>query len=270
MKDRDYETKKLRLIEEKLDKLRKKFKDEDDFKTVESVFDTYTLLALYKLFNEGYLDTLHGVISTGKEANVYMGLSPKGEYIAVKIYRTSTLDFKKLLKYIEGDPRFSVIRKKTHKRVYLWAQKEFKNLQLAKNANVRVPTPITVFKNVLLMEFIGERGLPAPLLKDSILQNPEDILQDILLNVYRLYNDAKLVHADLSEYNILLLRDIPYLIDMAQSVSIRHPNALCFLVRDIKNILRFFKDDIGIAVPTVQDVFKEITGVDLNEYTDIC
>ncbi len=262
--------KKLRLIEEKLDKLRKKFKDENDFKTVESVFDTSTLLALYKLFNEGYLETLHGVISTGKEANVYWGISPKNEHIAVKIYRTSTLDFKRLLKYIEGDPRFVTIYKKTHKRVYLWAQKEFKNLSTAKSAGVRVPAPIKVFKNILLMEFIGENGLPAPLLKDFLPEHPEKVFFDILSNIDMLYNKAKLVHADLSEYNILMLDETPYLIDMAQGVSIRHPNALCFLARDLKNILHFFGDEIGIDVPSLDEVFKRITGVDIDEHPYIC
>jgi len=258
--------KKIKLLDEKIDKLRQKIKREDDFKTIEAVFDTATLLALYKLFSDGTLDILNGVISTGKEANVYWGVDSSGNDVAVKIYRTSTLDFKRLTKYIEGDPRFVRTKKKTHARVYQWAQKEFKNLTLAKRVGVSVPTPIAVYKNILIMEFIGENGLPAPLLKDYIPENIDFIFEKIISDMETLFKKAKLVHADLSEYNILIFKNMPYFIDMGQAVKLEHPNSIAFLVRDIRNILNFFKNEVRIETPSVSELFEKITGMSINEY----
>ena len=261
--------KKIRLLDKKIDKLRQKIKREDDFKTIEAVFDTATLLALYKLFSDGTLDILNGVISTGKEANVYWGIDSSGNDVAVKIYRTSTLDFKRLTKYIEGDPRFIRTKKKTHSRVYQWAQKEFKNLSLAKKVGVSVPTPIAIYKNILIMEFIGESGLPAPLLKDYIPDDVESIFEQIISDLELLFKKAKLVHADLSEYNILVFKNKSYLIDMGQAVKLEHPNSMAFLVRDIRNILNFFKNEVRMETPSFSELFEKITGMDINEYPHI-
>lgn len=54
--------------------------------------------------------------------------------------------------------------------------------------------------------------------------------------MHRMYNDAKLVHADLSEYNILWHQDCCWFIDVAQSVEPGHPSALEFMMRDCNNI----------------------------------
>ncbi|NIW52844.1 MAG: serine protein kinase RIO, partial [Candidatus Korarchaeota archaeon] len=59
--------------------------------------------------------------------------------------------------------------------IYAWAQKEFKNLQRAMDAGVRVPEPIAISKNVLIMSFIGKNGDSAPLLKEVSLKNPRQV-----------------------------------------------------------------------------------------------
>lgn len=52
-----------------------------------------------------------------------------------------------------------------------------------------------------------------------------------------LYGKANLIHADLSEYNILWYNDKCYIIDLSQSVEPQHPNAFYFLMRDCNNII---------------------------------
>ena len=57
----------------------------------------------------------------------------------------------------------------------------------------------------------------------------------------RLYNDARLIHADLSEYNILYMKGTCYVIDVGQAVVTSHPKAMIYLERDAVNITNFFK-----------------------------
>jgi RIO kinase 1 len=52
-----------------------------------------------------------------------------------------------------------------------------------------------------------------------------------------LYQECHLVHADLSEYNLLYYEKILYMIDVSQSIEHDHPFALEFLKRDVVNVL---------------------------------
>jgi RIO kinase 1 len=227
-------------LEEKLDKARMRIKRSEDRQVIESVFDTRTLLTLYNLFNKQILDEINGVISTGKEANVYWAIQPDGTDVAIKIYRIATFNFKRITAYLEGDPRFARIPKSRDGLITAWASKEFKNLQRADNVGVRVPKPIHVVRNILVMEFIGEDGLPAPTMHQSAPQKPKKTRKQILKAVSRLYHRASLVHADLSEYNVMLWKG-PVLIDISQAVVLDHPHSEEFFERDLRNILNYFQ-----------------------------
>jgi RIO kinase 1 len=237
----------------------KRRKDEDLLKTVEEVFDAFTLQALYKLINKKVIDVLYGVVDTGKESRVYWAKSPQGEDLAVKIFLTSTREFKKtVLQYIDGDPRFEKIRRDTRHIVYAWALKEFKNLERAYEVGVSVPRPIAVHKNIIVMTFIGENGVPAPLLKDAEVGDYEEMFWRVVDNIKALYRKARIVHADLSEYNIMVWKENPVFFDFGQAVLTSHPNADLFLERDVKNIVSFFKKR-GVEVEATS-VLAEILG----------
>jgi RIO kinase 1 len=122
----------------------------------------------------------------------------------------------------------------------MWTLKEYKNLQLAQEAGINVPTPIAVEKNVLVLSFIGKDGKPAPLLRDVPLSSPTGWYKAILDIVKQLYTKAKLVHGDLSEYNIMVPNGYPVLIDFGQAVTTEHPQAKAFLERDIENLNHYF------------------------------
>ncbi len=231
---------KLDRLDKRLDKARMRIKRSEDRQVIESVFDTKTLLMLYQMFNKQILEEINGVISTGKEANVYWAVQPDGTDVAVKIYRIATFNFKSITLYLEGDPRFSRIPKARSGLITAWASKEFKNLQRARSAGVRVPKPIHVQRNLLVMEFIGEEGLPAPTMHQQEPEKPEQARNTILKAVSTLYHDAYLVHADLSEYNVMLW-DGPVLIDMSQAVVLDHPHSEMFFERDLRNILSYFE-----------------------------
>jgi len=234
----------IEKIDAYLDKLRIKEKDSEERKIYAEVLDLRTLKTLYKLSAKGIIKAMGGVISTGKEANVLYadGLwNGKDIPLAVKIYRIETSEFHKMDEYIFGDRRFDMRRISKKEIVYVWAEKEFKNLHRAYEAGVSVPRPITYMGNILVMEFIGEDEVPAPTL-DVLRELPdaEEIFEEVMENVRLLYQKAELVHADLSEYN-LMLKDRVYLIDVSQAVLISHPLANSYLKRDIRNLVRFFR-----------------------------
>jgi RIO kinase 1 len=163
-----------------------------------------------------------------------------------------------MLPYIEGDPRFAHVRRDTRSLIYAWAQKEFKNLQRAHEVGVRVPKPVDVKKNVLLMEFIGENGVSAPLLKEAPLKDPEKNYQQLLTWVKQLYQKAEMVHADLSEYNIMIWEDRPVLFDVSQAVLLAHPMSSKFLRRDLENLNRYFKK-LNVTVTPLEETYRRIT-----------
>ncbi len=241
-------------IVEKRDRILKKDKSSDSA-VMEEVFDRLTLMTIYDIMNNGVIQDLHGVVKVGKEARVYRGIDSEGNDLAVKIYLVASRNFKKMIMYIEGDPRFKNVRKDARSIIYLWARKEFKNLQSAFQSEVRVPKPIVVKNNVLVMEFIGEEGVPAPLLKDLPPENPESMYLELLDQIKSLYIKAKLVHGDLSEYNIMNYEEKPVLFDMSQAVSIEHPMANEFLKRDIKQVNWFFSG-LGVTIQPLEQLME--------------
>ncbi|MEA3199944.1 MAG: kinase 1 [Thermoplasmata archaeon] len=232
-------------------------REDEDRKTLDEVFDRSTLLVLYKMISNGFLETIDYPVSTGKEANVFHATTPQGGSLAVKIFRTNTATFRSFMTYIAGDPRFGNVRPNRRDIVYVWAQKEYKNLQRYVEAGVRVPNPIAWRQNVLLMEFVGTNGAPAPRLKDAPYDDPKALYQT-LIGQYRLGSEqGGLVHGDFSEFNILHPEGgEPIVIDVAQAVLSSHPMARDLLVRDAKNISTYFRKQ-GLKV-TPEETLKAI------------
>jgi len=246
------------LQKERIDKKKVKTKDTDELKVVEAVLDDETRTTLFNLRKRKIIDQMTGIISTGKEANVYHAFSPDGNELAVKIYRTSTNIFKGLQTYIIGDPRFTKIKRDQRSFVYAWAKKEYKNLIRAEKAKVSVPKPIACLKDVVVMEFIGKDSIPYKLLKEVEIEDPQATYKEVIDNIKKLYRKAGLVHADLSEYNMIYTPKI-YFIDISQGVLLEHPYAEIFLYRDIKNITQFFYTwDVKLIEPN--KLFKQLTG----------
>ena len=228
-----------------------------DRKTLDEVFDKSTLHSLEKLISNRILDILDFPISTGKEGNVFRGVTPGKKLVAVKIYRVSTSTFKHISKYIVGDPRFKTVNKNRRDIVYAWTQKEFKNLARLAKAGVRAPKPITRINNVLVMEYIGDPETPAPLLKDVSLEKPEEIFKTLIDYISKMYRKAELVHSDISAFNVLMHKNKPHLIDLGQGVLLEHLNAHEFLKRDIHNLVQYFrKYDIKADE---EEIYKKIT-----------
>ena len=221
---------------------RKRLTDADQFKVEQSVFDDATFAAIYKLVQDGHVDAFGGPISTGKEANVYEALASDDGVdhdVAIKIYRINASNFQQMREYLEGDPRFEGIGSDKKKVVLAWTQKEFANLRRAERAGVRVPTPIAVERNVLVMELVGLVEERARRLAEVDVENPETAYEVVREYMRRLHA-AGLVHGDLSEYNMIIHDGELVVIDLGQAVTVHHPNAEEFLRRDCRNVAVFF------------------------------
>ena len=148
------------------------------------------------------------------------------------------------------------------KMVKTWAEKEMRNLTRMHSAGIPCPEPIVLRSHVLVMDFIGHKGWPAPLLKDCRISDSkarELYLQCVKL-IRDLYWKCKLVHADLSEFNMLYnqVSDELFVIDVSQSVEHDHPNSLVFLRKDCSNINDFFKKK-NVCTMTVKELFEFAT-----------
>lgn len=247
----------------KLDKNRGQKADKSNRAVTEQVLDARTRMILLKMINNGLIYEINGCISTGKEANVYHAVTEDGQHRAIKIYKSTILTFKARDKYVSGEFRFRTGYSKHNPRkmVQTWAEKEMRNLKRLNQAGIPSPNPILLKLHVLVMDFIGDRkGIPAPRLKDADVS--EEVLpliyDELLKTVRKLYQECHLVHADLSEYNLLYKDEKIIVIDVSQSVEREHPHALDFLRQDCTNVLHYFRQR-GMKTLSLQKLFDFVT-----------
>lgn len=238
--------------------------DKSQRATQDQVLDPRTRMILFRMLNKGVFDDIKGCISTGKEANVYRALIEEPEQqLAVKVYKTAILAFKDRERYVVGEHRFRFGYSKSNPRkmVKLWAEKETRNLKRIFKTDIPVPKPLHLNKHVLVMEFLGtSEGYPSPKLKDAIIdpQKYPQLYNQLLAYMRIMYQECRLVHSDLSEYNILYHEEKLWIIDVSQSVEHDHPMSLEFLRMDIKNVNDYFRKR-GVEVFGERQIFMFIT-----------
>jgi len=276
---------KIRNFSIKEGKRKNRLLDKEDKAVAEQAVDPKTRILLYKLVNGGVLDAINGVISTGKEAVImHADGGPGPDYgdeeplnipkeCAIKVFKTTLNEFKTREKYIRDDYRFKdrFSKQNPRKIIHMWAEKELHNLTKMAKGGIRVPEAVLLKKHVLVMSFIGEEGRPAPKLKDAADRMSEnDLLTaygQVVEMMTQLYNVCHLVHADLSEYNILWWDKECWFIDVSQAVEPIHPNGLDFLFRDCTNICNFFSKR-GLSIPASWELFSLVSGLQLSDGSD--
>jgi len=245
-------------INNKLISKSKRGKPKDGFKknkVVNEVLDKTTMLTIYKMINSHIISYVNGAVKAGKESVLFWAVDQNQNDVALKVYLVTTSNFKRRAQYILGDPRFSKIKRGTRNLVNLWAQKEFSNLTRCFECGIPVVKPIHVSKNVLAIEFVGKNGVPAKTLLESKV-NKKDF--DMAISILKkLYKDAKLVHADYSEYNIFKTEKGLVVFDLGSAVDLQHPNSNEFLKRDINNITKFFVKR-GLTIQNPADTYDEV------------
>uniref|UniRef100_A0A8C4NC89 Serine/threonine-protein kinase RIO3 n=1 Tax=Eptatretus burgeri TaxID=7764 RepID=A0A8C4NC89_EPTBU len=247
--------------------------DKKEIATSDHVLDMKTRLIIYRMVNNGVLDSIGGCISTGKESVVLhaSGGSLDGtrdpRSYAVKVFKTSLNEFQNRSHYIRDDYRFKDRFSKLNPRkiIHLWAEKECRNLHRMRHVGLRCPEVLLLKKHVLVISFIGEGCVPAPKLVEVKL-NPQEMQEaygQVRQMMRTLYQECHLVHADLSAYNLLWFVGQVWMIDVSQSVDTTHPHALEFLYRDCRNVTQFFQK-AGIHDNVNEcDLFNSVSGLDI-------
>ncbi|MFB6167023.1 MAG: serine protein kinase RIO, partial [Candidatus Nanohaloarchaea archaeon] len=231
-------------------------------KNVENVLDRETMEALYDLSGDGHFDLLHGFVKDGKESKVAVAERGEGEereFLAVKLYVVGASNYDSMQKYLTGDPRFEGVGRDKRSVVFNWCRKEYRNLERARDLDIPAPEPVASEKNVLLMEFLGKDYTPAPRLQDVDLENPGTAFERLKDYMERLWNDANLVHGDLSSYNVLLWEQRLHLIDFSQAVLESHPLSEQLLERDVENLADHFERSYGMDLDRDQ-ILEQIIG----------
>jgi RIO kinase 1 len=235
-------------------------KESSQRKLLDEFFDHATLLTVSRLVSRGTIDSVDFPVSTGKEGGVFRA-SRGGEWRAVKIYRIGNSTFRNLPPYALDE-----LRRETSVRNYggliaAWTRREHTMLGRLTDAGVRVPTPYGHYRNVLVMQYIGNELGAAPKFTQAQIDDPAAVFEDLVVQVARMVEKARLVHGDLSPYNTLLFEGASVIIDVAQAVSAEHPEARRLLLRDATNYAKFFRR-LGVEVEA-EELFERIGGATL-------
>jgi RIO kinase 3 len=256
-------------------KRKARVRDKADQATSELAIDERTRLLLFKMIEVNLLTSLGGQIATGKESTVlhaFGGYDDEHERevpveCAVKVFKTTLNEFKNRIDYCKDDYRF----KNPRKLLKIWAEKEKLNLRRMARAGIACPDVVRLKNHVLVLSFIGTDGRPAPHLHKAALDSEEleAAYAECVAMIKTMYHACSLVHADLSEYNILYHHGKCWFIDVSQAVDLSHPRSLIFLVKDCQNVVSYFGRQ-GVEVPNERELFCEITGLQFdNDHTFI-
>ncbi|XP_027130009.1 serine/threonine-protein kinase RIO3 isoform X1 [Larimichthys crocea] len=249
--------------------------EKKEHSTAEQAVDPRTRLLMYKMVNAGVLENINGCISTGKESVVFhanggsvsLEEQPVPDEVVLKVFKTTLNEFKNRDRYIKDDYRFKDRFSKLNPRkvIRLWAEKEMHNLTRMKKAEIPCPEVVLLKKHILVMSFIGKDHVPAPKLKDVTLgsEDMKNAFYQVLHLMQLMYQECNLVHADLSEYNMLWHDGKVWLIDVSQSIEPTHPHGLEFLFRDCRNVSTFFQKRGVSEAMSVYELFNAVSGLNI-------
>ncbi len=212
-----------------------------------------TPIRLQPLVDDGLVDEVISQLMSGKEATVYMILCGD-EIRCAKVYKEATKrSFKKAAQYQEGRKTKNSRRGRAmekgskygrEEQEKAWQNAEVDALYKCAAAKIRVPVPYGCFDGVLLMELITNvHGDVAPRLNDITQMSAEQAQTQhrIMMGYVVRMLCAGIVHGDLSEFNVLVDKNGPVIIDLPQAVDASaNNNAKAMLFRDVNNMTDYY------------------------------
>lgn len=207
---------------------------------------------LRPLHEEGLIDGVVRQLMSGKEATVFV-VRCGDETRCAKIYKEpERRSFRQAVDYTENRKTKNTRQARAMAKGTrfgrkaqedAWQSAEVDALFRLAAAGVRVPKPYVFRDGVLLMELVtDEHGEAAPRLNDLVLTPDEARThhEQLIREVVRMLC-AGVVHGDLSEYNILIDKDGPVIIDLPQAVDAAGNNhAPSIFERDVVNLRNYF------------------------------
>lgn len=225
-------------------------KDYEGYKLTWCGLDT---LALHRLKNVVELKELSHRIDVGKEADIYACRGMDDNLYIIKAYRLGRTSFKKvraLRPAYEAAAGWLIMSSKAAKR-------EFQILTKLWEVGVAVPKPKALAFHVILMDFV-----PGVELHKANLKNPLSVFEAIVEEIVKAYREAEVVHADLSEYNILVDQDTEeiWIIDWPQWLPADNIEAENHLKRDLEQIIKFFHRKYRLNLDILQEIVEKAFG----------
>lgn len=212
------------------------------------IYSGYDTLALLSLTRKGTISALGPQIGEGKESVVYEALGLGA--VALKFHHVGSRSFQSVRlsrDYLPEEGHCPWIFASRFS-----AEREYSALRILHPA-VRVPLPIAWNRGVVAMERIQGVNMHRCSLRD-----PKKVMDSIISSVESAYN-LGVIHADLSEYNVMMDGGKVVLIDWPQWIEPEHPNAPDILRRDIGNILRYFERKYRIRAD-IDTALAKVTG----------
>jgi RIO kinase 2 len=212
------------------------------------VFSGYDCLALHTLAGRGTVSALGSLIGVGKESEVYEALGLG--VIVLKFHRVGQHSFQSVRlnrEYMTDASHCPWIFAST-----LSAEQEYDAL-CRLTGKVRVPVPIDRSRHTIAISYV-----PGVNLNQCTLEDPVPVYEELMEEVRKVY-ELGMIHADLSEYNVMVNEDHCWIIDWPQWVAVSHPNADELLRRDIGTIVSFFNRKYRMSL-TPGDALSIVTG----------
>ncbi|MEM3403991.1 MAG: RIO1 family regulatory kinase/ATPase [Nitrososphaeria archaeon] len=237
---------------ERLQKNKMISKGESGYYLVSTGLDAIALKAFVK---RGLISVFGGNVGVGKEADIFDVADDRGNSYVIKFYRlgrTSFREVKKKRQIIPAEESANWLKACVNA-----ATKEMWAMRKVRAVGGVVPEAIARERHAILMQKIDGVLLN----KVMVLDNPKLALKSILDTIKLAYVKAGIVNGDLSEYNILHDGERFYVIDWPQSVLVSSPDSGRLLIRDLRNVLRFFSKRFNVYY-TFEKAYDYVTRLD--------
>jgi len=253
-----FRKKDVELILSKLNKMKLTRRWTGQFVGYTLTFAGFDALALNALYEKKLVYGVGRSKGVGKESDVYYAVNFEDKEVMLKINRTGRASFRKIKRkrdFLKDKFQYSIFS-----IAEISSKREYKVLSSLQNKNLPIPELLGYNRHIIVMEIIDG----VELVNSQYLKKPIKTLEKIIEFAKTLYQKYQIVHADLTEFNILYdeNKDRITIIDFPQAVDTDHPEAQNHLRRDFTHLLDYFGKKWSISTEEKETVIEYIMGIE--------